>query len=181
MRALFLIAGLVGAAHLLDPFAWRVLSADTGGQDWHRLLRICGFLPTWLALAAALWLEDRHGRRAGFLAIAVTASGLIANLLKILFQRGRPGAAGEYVFHGFQGTWWDTAGLGLPSGHTAVAFGAAWALLRLFPRGGWIAVGLATGCGVSRVLERAHFFSDTVLAAGVAWLVTERIWSRWQI
>ncbi|MEL6345125.1 MAG: phosphatase PAP2 family protein, partial [Myxococcota bacterium] len=175
-----LIGALVVVAHLLDPLAWRVVQdPSAAGHDWHRLLRVCGFWPTWIPMAVAIGLQEQRPGRAGFLLAASGVSGLMANVLKIMLQRGRPGPSGEYVFNHFDGAWWDTGALGLPSGHTAVAFGAAWALVRLYPRGGWVAVALAAGCGFTRVLDRAHFLSDATLAAGVAWAVVAVMWSRW--
>lgn len=173
--SLLLAALLLALGHLLDPWAWSALHLPrSGGQDWHRLLRVCGFWPTWLALALALALQDRHGRRAGVLVLASGLSGLAAHVGKLLIRRQRPdGEAFGYAFSGWPSEgWWEVpSGLGMPSGHTAVAFGAAWALRRLFPRGGWVVVALAAGCGLTRVLERAHFLSDVVAAALLAWLV----------
>jgi membrane-associated phospholipid phosphatase len=57
-----------------------------------------------------------------------------------------------------------------------VAFGAAWWLCRLYPRGSalWIAIGAA--CGFSRLWRNAHFASDVVGAALVAYLVVAALW-----
>ena len=112
----------------------------------------------------------------------VEVSGLAAELLKMVIRRGRPAAVFEgYGFQGWEGAWWNTAALGLPSSHAAVAFGAAWSLLRLSPRGGPVAVAIAFGCGVTRILDRAHFISDVALAAGLAWFITAVLWQRWPI
>jgi membrane-associated phospholipid phosphatase len=60
-----------------------------------------------------------------------------------------------------------------------VAFGGAAMLARLYPRARWVGYTLAAGCGLSRVLHRAHFLSDVILAAGMSWLVVALIARRW--
>jgi len=173
---LLLILLATAAAHLLDPWGLSLHDADARSHDWHRLLRVSGSLLTWLAAGLALALHDRSGRRAGPLVLSAGLSGLAAEVAKVAVRRARPGDAAGYAFEPWAGAWWETGGLGLPSSHAAVAFGAAWAALRLSPRGGWVVVALAVGCGLTRVLDRAHFVSDVVAAAGLAWLVSAAVW-----
>ena len=52
-----------------------------------------------------------------------------------------------------------------------VAFAAAAAMARVFPRASWIWYLLATGCALSRVLAVGHFLSDTVAAAFLGYAV----------
>jgi membrane-associated phospholipid phosphatase len=59
--------------------------------------------------------------------------------------------------------------MGLPSSHALVAFAGAFALARLFPRARWVFYLLALGCGLTRVLATAHYLSDVIVAACVAW------------
>lgn len=173
-------------AHLLDPLAFRYLRVeDIYGRDWGRMLRVLGFLPLWLLAGTALILEDRDtGRRllrgrGALLVAGATLGGAAAELLKLVFRRLRPGELGEYVFRPFTERPFSTAGLGLPSSHALVAFGAAAVLSRLFPRAWWLWWGLAWGCGLSRVAAGAHFLSDVVVAAVVGWLVGALVW-RWR-
>jgi undecaprenyl-diphosphatase len=58
----------------------------------------------------------------------------------------------------------------MPSSHVLLAFAAAATLTRLFPRTAVMWYVLAIGCAVTRLLARAHFFSDVVVGAllGVA-------------
>ncbi|MFN7456396.1 MAG: phosphatase PAP2 family protein, partial [Gemmatimonas sp.] len=51
-------------------------------------------------------------------------------------------------------------------------------LARLFPRARWVFYALAAGCGLTRVMATAHFLSDTVVAACVAWGVVAALDSR---
>jgi membrane-associated phospholipid phosphatase len=182
---------LVAAAHAADGWAWDALAdARVYERDWGRMLRVVGFLPLWALMAAALVLHDApaHGgarrrgawRRGALLFAAAAASGIAAELLKLVFRRERPGFAdGAYAFRAFTDRPFHNGGLGLPSSHTMVAFGAAAMLARLFPRAAPVWYALAVGCGLSRVLARAHFVSDVVVAALFSWLIVALMWRRW--
>lgn len=77
---------------------------------------------------------------------------------------------------------WDASDFGLPSSHAAVAFAGLAALAVLFPRAWPALLALACGCGVTRMISRSHYLSDTlagalvgVLAvAALVWLTSRR-------
>ena len=167
----------IGAAHLLDELAWRLVRVPSVyDKDWGRLLRSMGFLPTWLALALAYWLHQRDEpmRRAGtmLLVCGPALGGAAAELLKLTFRRLRPDAEQfGYAFRAFSDGPLSNRGMGLPSSHALVAFAAAFALARLFPRARWVFYLLAAGCGLTRVMATAHYLSDVVTAACVGWAV----------
>ena len=183
-RWLLVSAVAIAAAHLLDETAWRLVRLPSVYEkDWGRLLRIMGFLPTWLLLALAYWLQvpDRAVRQAGtwLLVLSPTLGGLSAEVLKLLVRRLRPDAEQfGYAFRSFAEGPWSNRGMGLPSSHALVAFAGAFALARLFPRARWVFYTLAAGCGLSRVMATAHFLSDTVVAACVAWGVVAIVAAR---
>jgi hypothetical protein len=66
-------------------------------RDWGRLLRVTGFMGTWVALALAVGLHDagarpalvRPRRRAWLLLLAPGVAGLAAEILKIVIRRER--------------------------------------------------------------------------------------------
>jgi len=103
------------------------------------------------------------------LLLSIAAAGLGAELLKLLVGRERPLADGGYEFKPFLYGFVDGSNLGFPSSHTSVAFGAALVLARVLPGVGWIAIPLAAGCGLTRVLVGAHFLSDVVAGAAIGW------------
>ncbi len=164
-------------AHLLDGWAYAQLTAPKFAEtDLGRLLRIQGFLPTWIVVGAALVLTDWPRRvpdglgvvfRRGFLVVgSATLGGGIAEVVKILVRRLRPAAgAGEYLFRPWSERTFSTSGLGMPSSHVLVAFGALAMLSRLFPRARPVWYLLAAGCAYSRVAAGAHFLSDVTVAA----------------
>jgi membrane-associated phospholipid phosphatase len=159
-------------------------------RDWGRLLRVMGFLGTWIALAIAVALQEgtepaRRAlakRRAHLLFWSAAVGGLVAEVMKLLLRRERPGIHdGAYGFRSFAERTWSTAGLALPSSHALVAFAGAAMLARLYPRARWVGYTLAAGCGITRVLAHAHFLSDVVLAAGLGWIVAYAMDRRWPV
>lgn len=155
------------AAHGLDFRAETALAWPAANdRDWGRMLRIAGFAPTWLIVAGALWLEHRSSRTARALVAAVAVAGLAAEVIKLLVRRERPdpGLAG-YVFRAFADHPFSTRDLGFPSSHVMVAAGAAGALGHRFPRALPVLIGLAAGCGLTRIFAGAHYLSD--VAAGL--------------
>ena len=184
----FLIVAVVALAlaHVLDRAAFEYLSyPGVNSEDWGRLLRVMGFLPTWLLAALALGMHDRASawgkRRAYLLFFAAGLSGLAGEILKLLIRRLRPGETGEYVFRSFAERTFSSSGLGMPSSHAVIAFGAAAILSRIFPRAWPIWWFLGAGCGLTRVLHGKHFLSDVVLAAIVGWLVAAALWHKWPV
>ncbi|MCE2803273.1 MAG: phosphatase PAP2 family protein [Gemmatimonadota bacterium] len=188
-RALGITLVLFALAWVVDREVYQRFSLPTVyDKDWGRLLRIIGFLPTWIALAVGIALAEgtehavrpRAHRRGWLLFWGAAGSGIAAELLKLTLRRERPGPHdGLHVFRDFAERTFSSAGLALPSSHTMVAFGGAAMLARLYPRARWVGYTLAAGCGISRVLHRAHFLSDVVLAAGAGWLVVALIAKRW--
>ncbi len=178
--ALVALIAVVGA-HLLDGWAWRhVAVPGVYDHDVGRMLRTFGFLPIWLLMAIAYWLQTRHTRNALLLGGAPTLAGLLCEVLKILLRRERPGLhGGAYYFRPFTDRLIKTTDFGLPSSHAMVAFAAAWVLCRLYPRACVIWIALAVGCALTRVEAQAHFLSDVTVAAVAAYFVVALMWRRW--
>ncbi len=151
--------------------------------DWARLLRVMGWAPTWTIAALAMWLHERPeaahraAARAWYLVTASLAGGLLAEIMKLLLRRERPDVlGGDYSFRAWSDHPFSTSGLAWPSSHTMVAFAAATALARLFPRAKWVWYVLAAGCGATRMLSHAHYFSDVTLGALFGWSVGWGVW-----
>jgi len=149
--------------------------------DWGRMLRNFGYLPFWLMAAIALALNDRESRegwrRGALLAAAPTAAGIVGELLKMLVRRMRPpGEGSAYVFRAYSDHPFSSRGLGFPSSHAVVAFGAAAMLSRMFPRAKVVWYTAAVACAVSRLLAHAHYLSDVVGGACIGIGVAALIW-----
>ncbi|MEL6329064.1 MAG: phosphatase PAP2 family protein [Planctomycetota bacterium] len=201
-RTLLLLAGSVALVVLCLPFdagLVRALAVEDKGpleeKGWYQVLRQTGYLPTWLLLAFLIYLHDRarppapaglhtppaaappDHHRAGLVALSAALSGLAAEILKLVFMRSRPNLENDGAvtfstpFTGFIPG--NGGGLGLPSSHTAVAFGGCVMLGLLLRPVRWPLVLLAAGCGLSRLLAGAHNLSDVVAGALVAtWIAT---------
>ncbi len=177
-----LAAVAIAAATLLDGWTYRhVVMLDVYEHDWGRLLRVVGYLPTWIALAVGVAAADRRVRTwreaaatpCAFVLYAATLGGLVAEPVKIVIRRDRPDAGhGAYVFRVWSDRPFSSAGFGMPSSHAIVAFAAAAMLWRVYPRGRALWVALAIGCAATRVVSHAHFLSDVVVAAMIAPAVT---------
>jgi len=178
--ALIAVAAIL-AAHLGDRWAWQhVVKLDVYDHDLGRMLRTVGFLPIWLLLGVALWLQTRERRPALLLALVPTVSAILCAVLQVLVRRERPGLHdGAYVFRAFADRPFHGAEFGLPSSHAMVAFSGAWVLCRLYPKASVIWLVLAAGCAWSRVAAQAHFLSDVTVAAVAAWMVVAIGWKRW--
>ncbi len=192
-RSAWIAVGITVAATavamLVDRSVFDLFNAPTiYDKDLGRLLRIVGFAGTWLALALAVGFQhDGHeparrvARRRGWLVFwSPMLAGALAEILKIVVRRERPALNdGAYGFRPWDERTWSGAGLAFPSSHAAVAFGGAFMLARVFPRARWVGYVLAAGCGITRILARAHFVSDVVFAAGLGWFVSWLLWRRW--
>ena len=111
-------------------------------------------------------------------AIYAFGAGLLSDVAKLLMARHRPYHHNELdgpVAETFIG-WlpWlndiplEQATSSLPSAHAATAFGMAIALSRLFPRGQFVFFLVAILCGLQRIECYAHFTSDVVWGAAIA-------------
>lgn len=168
-----LAAGVATAlAFWLDPWVWRHLSNPTVYEhDWGRLFRIMGSLVLWAPLALVLWLQTRN-RSSGLLLLAPALAGGLAELLKLVIRRERPGLHdGSYVYRSFADRPFDTHDIGFPSSHAMVAFAGAAVLARFYPRAAAVGYALAAGCALTRVLAQAHFASDVVAGGIAGWAV----------
>lgn len=180
--------GLVIAASL-DGWASRTLfSEGAADKDWGRALRVLGYLPLWLVVAIVLVVHD--GRRTlrpplrdrftrgVLLLLSSGTAGLVAEACKLIFRRLRIGASDAlWARRPFSDEPFNTAGLSMPSSHAAIAFGAAFMLWRLHPTAWplWLSIGV--GCGLQRILDRAHYVSDVYAAAIVALACSTALWA----
>lgn len=175
LAACFVI-GLV-VVSLGDYAIWKALRADDAisRRDWYIMLRSAGYFPTWLIASLALWIcavvaGAVHPTRHFGLVLSAGVSGLAAEIVKLIVSRNRPGETGLHEYRGLFAGFSDGSNLGMPSSHAAVAFGAAFAAMRLYPGTGWILLPLAVGCSLTRILMGDHFASDVFVAAWLGWL-----------
>jgi membrane-associated phospholipid phosphatase len=141
-----------------------------------------------VAVAVALAVISCGGirRGAGFRIVAgALAPGLIVDLLKLCVARVRPRHFNDFhgvVFNTFNGAFpGTTAGSEMqswPSGHTAVAVGFCLALSAIFPKGRWLFRVLAALVALQRIESGAHYLSDALFAAAIAFAVFAVVFGR---
>jgi len=174
---------------LIDRPVFRFFRGDASAletHDWYRLLRVLGYLPTWLLVGAALTLVDlapqsppcepRRRWRGGLVVLSATGSGLAAEVLKLIVRRERPGPDGQVVYKPWTHLL-DSSNLGMPSSHTAVAFGATLMLTWFHPRASLVLIPAAAGCALTRLLAGAHLPSDVYVGALLGLVVSRLTWS----
>lgn len=143
------------------------------------------------AILGAVWLVAIQRRSAVWFAVLVTAlSGVTANGLKSCFVRIRPYATPQIVVESASNadgrpsaergqaatgekqvvapSFWDARQRSFPSGHTATAWGLAIGLSLVFPRGMWLFGILACMASLQRLTSGAHFPSDVLAGAAIA-------------
>jgi membrane-associated phospholipid phosphatase len=108
---------------------------------------------------------------------ACGVASLLANVLKMVVARTRPGSFGfqSSDFADTFGQWLPLLSTGsplqsFPSAHTASATALAVTLSWLYPRGRWLFAFLAVLVGMQRIQGAAHFLSDVAFGAAAGWL-----------
>ena len=135
-------------------------------------------------LGTLLYLAPQR-RTVLYLAVLLTLlSGLTANGLKGIVVRVRPHSqesirvsgtataqpAEESSLEVVEASFWDARQRSFPSGHAATAWGLAIGLTLAYPRGGWLFASFATLACFQRLSSGAHFPSDVLAGACIAFL-----------
>ncbi|MBI1273173.1 MAG: phosphatase PAP2 family protein [Alphaproteobacteria bacterium] len=197
-QALIAAALVTAAIVLLALFADRPLALmlkdfdqqNPGGLDLFRRLTELGnskwyLWPTGLAALAGLGftalMKHNPARQAqirrialacAFVFACVAVSGLLVDLLKIIFGRARPillETEGVFAWAPFTAS---SRWASFPSGHSNTAFALAFALTMLWPRWRLLFGASAVLVASTRFIITAHFISDVVGGAIVAALTT---------
>lgn len=165
------------AARDLDPLTFAIFRQITrlGRSEWY-------LVPTGIGAIAGFVLTKRDPTwrrftlRCAWVFAAVAVSGIVANILKVLFGRARPRLLdSDFGMSWFRfGSDWSS----FPSGHSNTAFAVALAVGLLWPA--WrrpllVAAAIVAG---SRVVIGAHYLSDTLAGAALA-VVTTLYLARW--
>lgn len=95
----------------------------------------------------------------------IVVSGIIVNVLKIVFGRFRPRYLVNDGFYGFEWFEFGYRYASFPSGHSATAFGIGFALALMFPRYRVLHCLVWGFIAFTRVIVGAHFLSDVVVGS----------------
>jgi membrane-associated phospholipid phosphatase len=127
----------------------------------------------------AVWVLDPARRRCmPRLIAAAFGAGLAANIVKLMVARRRPFAWVDPTGNTLPSQFVEWFPLGLnssaeqsfPSAHTASAVGLALGLAALYPRGRVLFLTIAAMVAMQRTVFCAHYASDVLAGAGLAWL-----------
>jgi lipid A 4'-phosphatase len=135
-------------------------------------LRVAAKLPRFAAVADRI---EAYSALPLFFFTSIAASGLAVDLVKTVFGRARPKllfSNGEYYFG-----WWGTQAdyWSFPSGHTANAVAIALALTMIWPRYRALYGVFAALVAASRIVITAHYVSDVVMGAFLAFVIVPYI------
>ncbi len=136
------------------------------------------FLLLYPASRVKRWSEYRQRLRQYawcflFLFASIAVSGLLVDILKVVFGRFRPIVfynTGKYGFTFFKLS--PASMLSFPSGHTNTIFAFMTALYLLVPRYRFFYFTIAVLVAASRVIIGAHFLSDVVAGAYLGIITT---------
>jgi lipid A 4'-phosphatase len=164
----FLDRPLADFAHGAGPF-WQGVFRFITGFGIATPYLVVAAVAAGLHFVVAGVVKKRHRKaqilsawRAGFVFLAVAVSGLIADLIKPVAGRARPGLFFTEHVSGF--TWFGPrAGYwSFPSGHSVTAAALAFALCVIYPRWRWAWIAAALLIGVSRIGLDQHHLSDVI-------------------
>lgn len=108
---------------------------------------------------------------------AIADSAIAAEVLKVVTRRKRPE---DIPLHGnFADTWFDSPTVssgGFPSGHTIAAFSVATVMSRTYGRDHrwvpYVAYGVASAIGFSRITLSAHNVTDVLAGAALGYVIS---------
>src|SRR4029077_13693033 len=107
-----------------------------------------------------------------FLFLAVAASGLVVDVLKVVFGRARPKLFFQANVYDFSWLSWRPDHWSFPSGHSATIVALMTALWYLWPQHLLFYILAATIVAASRIVVGAHYLSDVLAGALIAVLTT---------
>jgi lipid A 4'-phosphatase len=160
LRSLFEVIGRLG----LTYGYLTVLGLTFVALHWGGLLpRLQRFAQPMRALSAV----------PAFLFLSIATSGIIVDVLKVIFGRSRPKLLFQSDIYDFSWLSWRPDHWSFPSGHATTIVALMTALWYLWPRHILFYVLAATIVAASRVVVGAHYLSD-VLAGGLIAVLTTR-------
>jgi lipid A 4'-phosphatase len=119
-----------------------------------------------------------------FLFLSIAASGVIVDVMKVVFGRSRPKLLFQSDVYGFTWLSWQSDHWSFPSGHSATIFALVTALWFLWPQHLLFYILVAVIISMSRVVVGAHYLADIVAGASIAVLTTRctaELFTKWGV
>ena len=178
MLVLGVTAGVVAADQHDAPYFWKNTRNGTFNSVFSSASTATGIVLVPAAFYSAGWFtSDDYAKQTGILSAEAAVDGEIADFaLKLISNRRRPntvGSSGNYADSFFEGS--NHFGGSFPSAHTLAAFSVATVVARRYGRTHrwvpFVAYGLATAVGFSRITSSAHYPSDVFFGGAVGYSI----------
>lgn len=183
VSVLVIAAVTLGYTHLDLPIALYFYALEgTPALDAASVLTHLGEGVYYIAPSLLLYLFFRnrnrlYARAALFIFAATVSSGIVVNLLKVIFGRFRPTLYFKEHLYGFD--WFHTAHpmVSFPSGHSATAMGAWVAFALLLPKYRIPLILTGVMLASTRMILTAHYLSDVIAGSAIGIALT-LVWYR---
>jgi len=142
-----------------------VLFTDLGKSTWYIILSLLVYI---------IWRVNKPQLAQAGLFILSTAilSGILVNIVKVIFGRARPRLYIEEDLYGFFWFKLDVLYRSFPSGHATTAMGVWLAFALLFPRYRFLLVLIGGTIALSRVIIGEHYLSDVLVGGWLGAMTT---------
>ena len=113
-----------------------------------------------------------YANRALFFFVSLSASGILTNILKVIFGRYRPVMLFREGLFGFSFFAYGHPVTSFPSGHSAIITAVMMFFYFIYPKYKYIYILIAILVMMSRVILTAHFITDVIFGSYLAIFVT---------
>lgn len=142
-----------------------ILLTDLGKSTWYIILSLMTYL---------IWRTNRPVlARAGLFIFSTTIlSGVLINIIKVIFGRARPRL---YIDENIYGFFWfklDVLYRSFPSGHATTAMAVWLAFALLFPKYRFALIAVGVLIALSRVIIGEHYLSDVLIGGYIGAMTT---------
>ncbi len=141
------------------------LLTDLGKSTWYIILSLLVYM---------IWrINKPKFARAGLFILSTTIlSGVLINIIKVIFGRARPRLYIEEDLYGFFWFKLDVLYRSFPSGHATTAMGVWLAFSLLFPKYRFLLILIGGIISLSRVIIGEHYLSDVLVGGWIGAMTT---------
>ena len=138
---------------------------DLGKSTWYIILSLLVYI---------IWrINKPQLAQAGLFILSTTIlSGILVNIVKVIFGRARPRLYIEEDLYGFFWFKLDVLYRSFPSGHATTAMGVWLAFALLFPRYRFLLILIGGTIALSRVIIGEHYLSDVLVGGWLGAMTT---------
>ena len=141
------------------------LLTDLGKSTWYIIISLILFV---------YWIDKKPKQSDAALLILSTTivSGVLVNIVKVIFGRARPELYADEQLYGFFWAKMDVLYRSFPSGHATTAMAVWLAFALLFPRYRVWLIAMGILIALSRVILTQHYLSDVLVGGWLGAMTT---------